>query len=193
MEMNKRDFRIHVRSILCRMQHEERARKSGLIATNLYSIPGWKEARSVFIFLSMPDEVNTQTIIDHAIEQGKLVAVPRVTEDEILFHDCFRTRRFLDSKIGIREPSPDEPVLKPEEIDMPLLVVTPGLAFDREKQRLGRGRGYYDRFLAYLRSNPRIRFISAAVCYSEQLFDSIPVYEHDEKVDCIVTDRELVL
>jgi 5-formyltetrahydrofolate cyclo-ligase len=190
--MDKSDLRTDVKAILSGMTHEERARKSVLIAKNLYATQYWKGARSVFIFLSLPEEVDTAGIIEKACSIEKLIAIPRVDGVHILFHDCRTTRIFRRSKIGILEPLKEEPSVKPWEIDMPLLVVTPGLAFDRHKHRLGRGRGFYDRFLESLKENPGIRFHSVAICFNEQLFDSIPSSGNDQKVDCVITDHEVV-
>ncbi len=192
MTMDKPDFREHAREILAQMDDEERAAKSRRIARNLFSTRYWKEAASVFVFLSLRLEVDTTGIIEKACSAGKLVAIPRVEGAGILFHDCSHARQFRRSRIGILEPVKDTPIVNPGDLEMPLLVVTPGLAFDRSGHRLGRGRGFYDRFFACLRDDPDIRFSSVAICFFEQLFDSIPSVEHDQKVDCIVTDREII-
>jgi 5-formyltetrahydrofolate cyclo-ligase len=191
-ELNKKEIRLHTKSVLMNIGAEERSRKSGLIAEHLYSLSAWTEAKSVLIFLPLPEEVNTYPIIDQACKAGKLVAVPRVFGKDLVFHDCIAAENFIESKIGIREPAPDEPLADPSELGMPIIVITPGLAFDREKRRLGRGGGFYDRFLKTLRSNPNIGFSPVAVCFSEQLLDSIPHEEHDEKVDFIVTDIGII-
>ena len=72
-----------------------------------------------------------------------------------------------------------------EEIDM---VVTPALGFDRKGNRLGRGGSYYDRFFA----NPVLKASRCGFAFSEQLVDSVPVTEHDEPVDLLVTDEEII-
>jgi len=73
-----------------------------------------------------------------------------------------------------------------------VLVVTPGLAFDAHLHRLGRGRGYYDRFLARLRAVPGVTCTAIAFCLEEQVVDRVPHDEGDQLVDAIVTDRRTI-
>ncbi len=88
---------------------------------------------------------------------------------------------------GILEPPENSRKVVPaEEID---LAVVPGLAFDRQFNRLGYGAGYYDRFLPKLKKNA----VKAGICYSIQLIDQIPVEAFDIAMDIIVTDTEVLV
>ena len=91
---------------------------------------------------------------------------------------------------GLREPastSEDEAVTPG---DFPALILTPGLAFDREGKRLGRGGGYYDRFFAELDEAGR-EYFSLGLCMDFQVTDSVPVEENDKKMDGLLTGKEL--
>jgi 5-formyltetrahydrofolate cyclo-ligase len=139
------------------------------------------------IFLSLPHEVDTSEAILHAWQLGKVVAVPKVSWEQ---------RHMIPVKIssletglstglsGVRHPIAGLPVPF-EEID---LVVTPGLGFDRKGNRLGRGGSYYDRFFA----NADLNAIRCGLALAEQIVEAVPVVDHDEPVDLLVTDKEIV-
>lgn len=139
------------------------------------------------MFLSLPHEVDTSEAILHAWQRGKTVAVPRIS---------WQQRHMIPVKInsletglstsasGLRHPVASVPVPF-GEID---LVVTPGLAFDKNGNRLGRGGCYYDRFFA----NKELRAARCAFGFEEQLLDFIPTAEHDQPVEILVTDEKII-
>ena len=135
------------------------------------------------LFLSTPQEVDTRHLALPAWADQKRVLAPRVSWDQ---------RRMLPVEIhslvsgveegymGIREPAEGMPV-PVSDLD---LVVVPGLGFDEQGNRLGRGRGFYDRFL----SHPDFRGVSCALALEDQVVPSIPVGPSDVRVDMLVTD-----
>ena len=91
----------------------------------------------------------------------------------------------LETRVhGIREPTDGEP-LALESLD---LVIVPALTFDRSGNRLGRGAGFYDRFL----SSPQFRGTAVGLAFCEQLVDEVPVYDNDVPVHMLVTDEEVL-
>jgi 5-formyltetrahydrofolate cyclo-ligase len=86
--------------------------------------------------------------------------------------------------MGILEP-PENELVAPKDLDM---IFVPGLAFDRNGERLGRGAGYYDRLLA----EPDIRAVLCGVCYDVQVMDCVPHEPRDHRVDMLVTESELL-
>ena len=90
-----------------------------------------------------------------------------------------RTQR--PGAFGIEEPGPQAELCDPGELD---LIVVPGVAFTAAGQRMGRGRGYYDRYL----SQPGVRAVKVGVCFAHQLVVSLPVEPHDVTMDRVVTD-----
>jgi 5-formyltetrahydrofolate cyclo-ligase len=93
---------------------------------------------------------------------------------------------------AIPQPDPAWPAWVPEARPAHVLVVTPGMAFDAGMHRLGRGMGYYDRFLARLRAASGIRCTAVAFCMDEQVVDRLPHDPGDQPVDAIVTDRRTI-
>jgi 5-formyltetrahydrofolate cyclo-ligase len=139
------------------------------------------------MFLSLQHEVDTSEAILGAWQLGKVVAVPKISWQQrhmIPVQINSLETGFSTSASGLRNPTSGVPVPF-GEID---LVVTPALGFDKKGNRLGRGGSYYDRFFANAElSAPRCGF-----AFTEQLVDSIPVTEHDEPVDILVTDEGIV-
>ncbi|NQT02705.1 MAG: 5-formyltetrahydrofolate cyclo-ligase, partial [Planctomycetes bacterium] len=166
---------------------EQRSEKSRKACQNLVSISQFQNASTVMMFLSLPHEADTSEAILHAWQLGKAVAVPKVS---------WRQRHMIAVQInsletgistetsGLKNPISGVP-MPFEEID---LVVTPALGFDRKGNRLGRGGSYYDRFFA----NTGLKASRCGFGFAEQLVETIPVAEHDEPVDLLVTDEEIV-
>lgn len=139
------------------------------------------------MYLSLPHEVDTSEAILHAWQLDKVVVVPKVSWQQR--HMIPVQINSLETGIsteasGMRNPIAGVPIPF-EEID---LVVTPALGFDRKGNRLGRGGSYYDRFFA----NVELKAPRCGFAFAEQFVDSIPVTDHDEPVDFLVTDEEII-
>lgn len=161
--------------------------ESEAIAGQLYNWPGYVQARTVMLFLSMPDEVQTRQLIEHAWQQGKTVCVPYPGEvygymQAAVIHNF---AELSAGKFGILVP--DESTLSfvaPEEIN---LVIVPGVAFDALGRRCGMGAGYYDRFL-----HKTSHAVTAGVALSCQMVPEVVCAAHDQTVDYIVTRDRLI-
>jgi 5-formyltetrahydrofolate cyclo-ligase len=186
----KRILRTEIREKIKGIDDQAVKEKSGAISRIITETVSWKLSDIVLCFLSMGKEVDTEKIIDSAIASGKMVAIPRINKSEMMFH--FISSCSMDWQMhpyGIREPSHTLPVFGVNRWpDHNVLVVTPGLAFDRKGNRLGRGKGYYDRFLSSIK-NP---FDTAGVCFSEQLVSDVPMSGDDRTVNRIVTEEGII-
>jgi len=109
--------------------------------------------------------------------------MPRVDGEALMIHWVADREELVIGRFGILEPRADAP---PAGISFDLILV-PGIAFDRNGGRLGRGRGYYDRFLACASG-----FVSG-VCFDDQLVSEVPCEPHDARMDAIITPSEIVL
>ncbi len=152
----------------------------------------WMWMDVLFCFLSMPGELATYSLIRAARQAGKTVAVPRIEDGDI---------RFLELPAGVATPPRDQwgiPVPDPSwpAVDAAragkVLVCTPGLAFDREGNRLGRGKGYYDRFLSRARA-AGAHLIAIGIAFSDQVVPEVPHGETDQPLDGLVTESETTL
>jgi 5-formyltetrahydrofolate cyclo-ligase len=190
--MDKAEMRRHMTRILAGIGDGDLRERSGRVADRFARTDAWNGAGTVLCFLSMPHELRTGTLIARARAGGKRVAVPRIEGDDIRFLLMPAEARHLARDTwGIPVPGADWPALALARADR-VLVAAPGLAFDREGNRLGRGKGYYDRFLAHARSEiPGLTVIG--VCLSEQLVTEVPHGETDQRLDGIVTENETIL
>lgn len=136
------------------------------------------EASVIIVYYSLLDEVCTHQLIDELVAAGKTVLLPKVLDSETM--ELRRYQSVADLREGafhILEPV-GEPFTDYDQIEVALI---PGVAFDAEGHRLGRGKGYYDRFL---RSLPKVKKIG--VCFDFQKVESVPSEAHDVVVDIVV-------
>ena len=169
----------------------DRARSAGLrIADEVVRLEVWRAAMRVVLFASLPDEIDTSTVWLRAIRDGKPVLLPRMTSAQRLeFAFGARSTLISDPRYRIWEPPPDSPPMKLTRHD---LVLVPGLAFDRQGGRLGRGGGYYDRTFATGRM-VGARPILIGVGFGFQVVDRLPMTSRDTWMDGILSEAEVVL
>lgn len=178
--------------LLAGIDAQEVSRRSNLVAQRFQKTQAWKDAAVVLCFLSMPRELESQGLIRAAQASGRRVAVPRIQGDAIAFFflpaDAGELPR---DRWGIPVPRAEwEPLMiRP---GTRTLVATPGLAFDRSGNRLGRGKGYYDRFLRDARSVLGKELTAIGICFSEQLVAEVPHTERDQRLEGVVTELEWI-
>jgi 5-formyltetrahydrofolate cyclo-ligase len=150
------------------------------IAREVVSMPEYLSAETVLLFYGTAGEVNTLPIIEDALSKRKTVCLP-----ESLPGGIMHARRILSllgllgGRFGIPAPRRGAELVPPERLGF---ILVPGLTFDRAGYRLGRGGGYYDRYL------PQTRAYTAGVCREELLCDAVPREAHDAPVACVVTE-----
>ncbi len=150
--------------------------------TQLLTLPAYQRAQRLLCTVSFGSELDTSGIIDRARADGKHVVLPRVDKSsaDLLLFLTDTDARLETSSWGIAEPPLNATMVDSGELD---LVIVPGLAFDRAGNRLGYGRGYFDRLLAQL----PVRATRVALCFECQVVDAVPVLDTDEKIDILVT------
>jgi len=184
--MDKSQLRQRLQRTLLAMSAERRSDKSRKACRNLVSTEEFQKAATVMLYLSLPHEVDTSDAILYAWQQGKTVLVPKISwQQRHMIPVQINTLEtgFATESSGLRNPVMGVPI-PIGEID---LVVAPALAFDGKGNRLGRGGSYYDRFFA----NEELRAVKCGFAFAEQRVDSIPVMDHDQRVDFLVTDEEI--
>lgn len=179
---------------LAQMDAVEIHRASDKILTDLIETTWWREASLILTYLSMTKEVATDRMIEAAHKAGKEVAVPCIDGKSMLFYTLSPAgQEYTFNWYGIREPERNgKPFQFAEVSGKQILLVVPGLAFDSERNRLGRGAGYYDRFMHELRQAARFTLTALGVFFHTQLEPSIPTDPWDQRLDAILTDRELL-
>jgi len=136
------------------------------------------DSRTILAYSALPDEVPTQALLDLLVKQGKTVLLPRVISDTDMELRRYTGRHDLQlGAYGILEPT-GELFTVYDTIDV---AIVPGMAFDAERHRLGRGKGYYDRFLA------RVPYLyKIGLCFSWQMVDKVPHDKHDIVMDEVI-------
>ena len=154
----KHKIRSHIKEKLNNHSELEKSKKSGIIKDKLFNEEVFKKAKVVMFYVSLKDEVSTMSMIDEAIGIGKRVCVPVIIKEEKRLIAGEIKDRIADLErqhFGIYQPIAGHVKEVPlENID---LIVVPGIAFDKKNVRLGRGHGYYDRFLCAVPNNTRRR------------------------------------
>jgi len=167
-------------------------------AERIAAFSPWKTASQVLLFLSLTNEIDTSPLLDLAFSQGKEVFVPRVSGDRIRFFRIPSPQEpgtfgsgtkgsWETGSYGIREPPAGAAEFTPGT-GAPALIVTPGLAFDRQGRRLGRGKGYYDRFFASL---DKAGYYALGLCLECQLLPCVPADNLDKTMNAVCTGEEL--
>ena len=172
----KHIIRKDIKTRLAQCSDLEKSRKSDIIKERLFNEEAFKQANVVMFYVSLRDEVNTLSMIDEAIKTGKTVCVPVVilAEKRLIAGGIKDREADLEKQhFGIYQPKQGKVVEVPlEDID---LVVVPGVAFDKNNVRLGRGHGYYDRFLSSLPKRTK----AIGLAFDFQVVDHLPQDSHD--------------
>lgn len=180
--MDKSRLRKQVYARLQRQREDTRRRKSEAVWRRLQRLKVFRLAKTVCCYVSLPDEVQTGPLITQMLEAGKRVVVPKVQGRRLALSEVKDpARELVPGAFGVLEPKPG--AFRPVAMERLDLVLVPGLAFDRRGHRLGRGEGYFDRFLARVPEDiPTI-----GICYDFQLVDRLPNEPHDQAVGAVIS------
>ena len=178
--MIKKELRAAMRRKNLGITLSERAAASGRIFARAELSEAFGRARTVGVFCSLADEPDTSEALARWSATGRRLAVPRVEGDVMRFYE-YDPRTMRPGAFGIAEPGPEARLCEPRELD---LVIVPGTVFTAAGARMGRGRGYYDKYLA----QPEVHAVKIGVCYAHQLVGELPSEPHDVAMDCVITD-----
>jgi 5-formyltetrahydrofolate cyclo-ligase len=188
--IDKKELRKKMKALLKTVGESTNKTEGAEAAARLCGTDDWKRYRRVLLYVSMEDEFDTAPLLERAFAEGKEVYVPRTEGDSQMRFYRIRSMEgpWTIGAFDIREPldCTGETLFKPG--DGPALIATPALAFDRKGNRMGRGRGYYDRFFASLPEDGD--FFLCGYCLSVQIVDEVPVEPFDRRVNALCTARE---
>ncbi|HAG68358.1 MAG TPA: 5-formyltetrahydrofolate cyclo-ligase [Lachnospiraceae bacterium] len=193
----KQSFRRRAIAARDNIEAETRRKKDRLIRERLVSLPEFERAGSLGLYCSYRSEVDTRDIIEIALGMGKRVFLPKCavndSRPELRFYRIASLSQLKKGYKGI--PEPDEEgceALSGQELE---LLIVPGTAFDTSGYRMGYGKGFYDAFISYYRSEASLSssgnlkpVFTIGLAYSEQVFDKIPAEEHDVRLDMLLMD-----
>ncbi len=180
----KAALRKRMRAMGAPLGAAEREQAAQSLCRMLEQQPCWVQARLILAFIPMPVEVDVLPALERARRAGKRLALPRFRPVQKDYEICEVGDLTADLQMGafnISEPAAHCPVVALPELDF---VLVPGLAFDRTGQRLGRGKGFFDRMLS------QVKGVTCGVTFDWQIVDQVPVEPHDIALDCLVTPTQ---
>lgn len=184
---DKSTQRRHLRDLLGAISPEARHARSLTATSLLTATPEFECARNVMLFLSTPHEIDTSTLALRCWQAGKTVVVPKLSWEQRRMMPVEITS-LSDDQLTVVGPGLREPrEAKPVPVDMIDLVVVPALGFSPTGHRLGRGMGFYDRFLSQRSFMGR----TCGFAFEEQVLPDLATQEHDVPVMMLATDRQL--
>ncbi len=180
-------IREDIRSQVAAIPADVQALRSQSACRRLIAQPEFARAEIVMAYAATAGELDTGELLAATLRAGKRLVLPRITADDGLMDAVEVADLATDlqpGRYGIAEPV-GEAAFPPEQID---LVVTPAVAYDRHGWRLGRGGGFYDRFLDW----PGLKAVACGLGFAEQLVDALPHGPHDRPVNMLVTDTQVL-
>lgn len=178
-------WRGKLRQVLGALGSRQKQAKSTAACERLCQMAEFEQAHTIMMYMSLPSELDTRAAIEQALAAGKTVVVGKVAGGNRQI-EAVRLSSLDEpmgrDQYGVRYPQ-DAPSVEVAAID---LVVVPGLGFDGQGNRLGRGGGYYDRFLEM----PALRALRCGLAFAEQVLEHIPVNHQDQPVHLLVTDEQ---
>jgi 5-formyltetrahydrofolate cyclo-ligase len=186
--MRKDELRRHIRQLKRQYSPQQLEEMSLPIIARLKS--RLAEAKTILAYYSLPDEVNTHQLLDEWVAEGKKLFLPKVIDDETMVWVPYTGSQYLvEGAFHILEPEVTKELSPCYTSSCYILV--PGVAFDSEGHRLGRGKGYYDRFLSTLtipeqNHSHLSSLISIGICFDFQKVEEVPTDEYDIPVDEVI-------
>ena len=167
-----------------RLSDEFVDRKSKIITEFLLEEEPLKKARTVGLYVPVNNEVDTRYIFKDLKSRDKETYFPRVSRSELIFHKVERLSELGPGNFGVPEPDTQNEKIDIRELD---ILLVPGVLFDKTGNRIGYGKGYYDRALVGLE---RSRLFG--LCYDFQVVPELPVEKNDRRVGSLITELGLI-
>lgn len=172
----KNNIRVALRQLSKCFSTESLVESALAVIERVESLPIFSVTRRIVLYHALPDELPTDEMIKRW-RMHKTILLPRVCGDSIEIV-TYQEDALSKGAFNILEPTGGDIVTDFTPYD---LAIVPGVAFDRKCNRLGRGKGYYDRFLSHFPG------VTIGICADFRLIDAIPVEEHDICMDRVIT------
>lgn len=175
----KQEIRKQLRKLRSKMNADEWQSATEMIAEKIIGSDSFREATDLYCYMDFDGEAGTELIIDEAWRLGKDIWLPKVCGGEMQFYLVESEKELVRGTFGILEPSGESITASGEDG----LIIVPGIAFDCMRNRIGYGKGYYDR---YLNAHPNL--VKYGIAFDIQLVDKIPAEECDCRMDKVFTE-----
>ena len=179
------EMRSRNRRLRAELDDRQLARAADALCARLIELDTYRAATRIAAYFAVNGEIGLTPLIDHALAQGKQVYLPNLDRQALRFAPYFHAQKMRLNKYRLPEPDvADDDMLGPGELD---LVLAPLVVFDAQRNRIGMGGGYYDRYLA---DHPRA--VAVALAFEAQLTDTLPVEPHDRPMDLVVSEQRVL-
>jgi 5-formyltetrahydrofolate cyclo-ligase len=170
-----------------RNAQENKDELSREIVARCMALPEYQRANTVLFYIDVRSEVRTRNDLTNALQSGKKIVIPYCVDGEL---ELFHLENYDELDIGmykILEPKAELRTVAAKKVEVKEidLVIVPGVAFDRRGGRTGHGKGYYDKMLEHARLDTPL----VALAFECQMFDEIPMQDHDVFMDKVVTEK----
>lgn len=179
-EDEKKEIRLSVHALKKMISEEDKESNSNAVFSAIEKMDFYKKAQTILLYWSISSELPTHDYLSKWSNSGKKIFLPAIKGNELHVKQFIDKGNLGKGSLGISEPLSENYT---GTID---LIIVPGIAFDRQKNRMGRGKGYYDRFLKSQNGT------KIGVGYDCQLFEEIPTYWGDVKMDVIITPSNTI-
>lgn len=180
MNVEKANIRREIRALVAQMTEADKLSQSLCICEQVKAMGEWQRADDVLLYAALPDEVSLSALFSDALASGKRVWLPVVDGDDLRIRQYKEGMTEVSAGFHIEEPTADAPELLPSDYSQISLAIIPGRAFTPDGDRLGRGKGYYDRFLAHYAGT------TIGVAFSCQIFSSLPIGPWDRPLNKVI-------
>lgn len=180
IDEQKKELRRFVRALKGGFTPEQKLEKSVSVQKRVLQLPELATSDTILLYHALPDEVNTDLLLESLSNRrkgNKRVALPVVDGENLILKE-YIPDNMSEGYNNILEPA-DTNIIDPSEID---LAIIPGMAFDRSYNRMGRGKGFYDRLLNSLHCK------KIGIAFSFQIFDTIPCGDYDFPMDMVISE-----
>lgn len=176
--LEKKELRLLIRKKLLQKSKLWIQKQSFIIQKKIVQLQQFQTAKTIFVYLATDREVQTDWLLKKAQEDEKIILVPKIITRSMQAIQIDTSSQFKKNQFGILEPSSNE--IWTKSIDF---CLTPGLVFDKKLNRLGRGGANYDQFI---KAHPHTYYLG--VCFTCQIFPTLAIEKHDQKVDALISE-----
>ncbi len=178
--MDKKELRKQIKDRKRQFSQAQLGELSLAVLARLGENEHFRQAHTLLLYCSLPDEVDTHRLIEQLSGEGRRVLLPVVVDDEnMILREYTGPQDLCEGAFHIMEPRGKE--FPEEDYSQIEVAVVPGMSFDSLGNRLGRGKGYYDRFLRLVPHTYKI-----GVCFDFQKVEQVPAEMTDVKMDEVI-------
>ena len=190
----KKELRSYMRFTLAAFKETQQHEQFSLNAMNHFlESPLYRYAPLILAFVSTGTEIDTHTLLKRMLDDKKNVAIPETTDTSMTFrllsHNTPLNKQLRRGNFGIEEPVKSLKPIKPESLPAGTVILVPGLAFSEDGSRLGKGKGYYDRYIEHI----PLETVLVGYTFQLQITETVPCGDFDRKVDYIVTEEKITV